>query len=267
MDFVKMHGLGNDFVVLDLLNRESPADPARLAREVCDRHFAIGADGLALILPSERADARMRIFNPDGSEPEMCGNAVRCVAKYLFEAGRARGERVAVETGAGVKDMRVFVEGGRVARVSVDMGVPKETGHAEFLIAGARAEFMLVSMGNPHAVTYSLYPEDDAFYKYGPRIERNPVFPEGTNVEFCEVLDRGHIRVRVWERGAGETLACGTGACGVAAVAIDHGYVDRRVDIVLDGGRLTIEWDGLGRPVYMSGPAEYVCNGEFQHGI
>jgi diaminopimelate epimerase len=262
MDFVKMHGLGNDFVVLDLLNREPPADPARLAREVCDRHFAIGADGLALILPSERADARMRIFNPDGSEPEMCGNAVRCVAKYLFEAGRARGERVAVETGAGVKDMRVFVKGGRVARVSVDMGVPKETGHAEFLIAGARAEFMLVSMGNPHAVTYSLYPEDDAFYKYGPRIERNPVFPEGTNVEFCEVLDRGHIRVRVWERGAGPTLACGTGAGASLFAGVRTGLIDRRAVVTLPGGDLEYELTDDGRAV-MTGPAAEAFRGTF----
>lgn len=257
-----MHGLGNDFVVLDLLNREPPADPAALAREKCDRHFAVGADGLVLILPSPIADARMRIFNPDGSEPEMCGNAVRCVAKYLFEEGRAREGRVAVETAAGVKDMRVFAKDGRVERVSVDMGTPAETGHAEFLIAGKRAEFMLVSMGNPHAVTYSLFPEKGIFFKYGPRIERNPAFPEGANVEFCEVLDRGHIRVRVWERGAGPTLACGTGAGASFYAGVKTGLIDRRAVVTLPGGDLEYELTDDGHAV-MTGPAAEAFRGTF----
>lgn len=262
MDFVKMHGLGNDFIVLDLLNRTMLDDPAGLARTVCDRHFSVGADGLVLILPADGADARMRIFNPDGSEPEMCGNAVRCVAKYLFEAGKTRGNRVAVETGAGQKDMRVEAEAGKVLRVSVDMGGPRETGCAEFLIASTHVQFMRVSMGNPHAVTYSLYPGDDIFYKYGPRIEHNPAFEEGTNVEFCKVIDRGHIRVRVWERGAGPTLACGTGAGAALFAGVRAGLIDRRAVVSLPGGDLFYELTDEGRAI-MTGPATEAFRGTF----
>ncbi len=262
MDFIKMHGLGNDFIVLDLLDHAPPADPAALAREVCDRHFAVGADGLALILPSGRADARMRIFNPDGSEPEMCGNAVRCVAKYLFEAGLARGERVAVETGAGIKDMHVFSENGKAVSVSVDMGKPLEMGRVEFAIEGARAEFTRVSMGNPHAVTYSLYPDDETFCKHGPRLERDPAFPEGTNVEFCKVVDRGHIRVRVWERGAGPTLACGTGAGASLFAGVLAGLIDRRAVVTLPGGDLEYEMTDDGHAI-MTGPAAEAFRGTF----
>jgi diaminopimelate epimerase len=262
MDFIKMHGLGNDFVVLDLLAREAPDDPAQLAREKCDRHFGVGADGLALILPSDRAGGRMRIFNPDGSEPEMCGNAVRCVAKYLFEAGRARGETVSVETGAGIKDMRVFLADGKVVRVSVDMGIPLEAGRAEFRIAGTRAEFLRISMGNPHAVTYSLYPEDGVFYRYAPRLEKNPAFPEGANIEFCQVLDRDHIRVRVWERGAGPTLACGTGAGASFFAGVKSGLIDKKAVVTLPGGDLEYELTDAGHAV-MTGPAAEAFRGTF----
>ncbi len=262
MDFIKMHGLGNDFVVLDLLTGDVPGDPAALARETCDRHFGIGADGLVLILPSNVADARMRIFNPDGSEPEMCGNAVRCVAKYLYELGRAHGETVSVETGAGIKDMRVFAEKDKVVRVSVDMGVPVEGGQVEFTIEGKPAAFLRVSMGNPHAVTYSVFPEKEIFDQVGPRIEKSPAFPEGTNVEFCAVVNRGHIRLLVWERGAGPTLACGTGAGASVFAGVRAGLIDRHAIVTLPGGDLEYEITDDGHAV-MTGPAVEAFRGTF----
>lgn len=260
MDFVKMHGLGNDFVVLDCLGGPAPDAPGELAKRVCARRFSVGADGLALILPSKTADARMRIFNPDGSEPEMCGNAVRCVAKYLFEAGHVQKEHMTLETLGGIKEMRVYAEGNTVARVRVDMGIPLALGEAEFQIAGKKATFALVSMGNPHAVTYCVNPTDEIFNEYGPFLERHPRFPEGTNVEFCTFVGPDHIRVRVWERGAGPTLACGTGAAASFFAGVNAGRIGRRATVTLPGGDLEFALTDDGH-VHMTGPAQLAYRG------
>ena len=260
MEFIKMHGLGNDFIILDGFLTTVPGDHAALARMVCDRHFSIGGDGLVIILPAESADAEMRIFNPDGSQPEMCGNAIRCVAKYLYETGHVHAHQMRIKTLAGMMDIKLALCEDKVTKVSVDMGAPRVTGRSEILIVGQSCEFMCVTTGNPHAVTYSIYPEDDVFMKYGPRIERNPVFPEGTNVEFCRVDSPRHISIRVWERGAGPTLACGTGATASFFAGVKAGLLENSVVASLPGGELefVINEDGH---VIMTGPAETAFRG------
>lgn len=260
MEFIKMHGLGNDFVVLDVMDAPAPADPYALARRLCDRHFSVGGDGLVLIGRADGADGEMRIFNPDGSEPEMCGNAIRCVARYLYESGHVRSDSMRIKTLAGMMDINLTLDGGSVAAVSVDMGKPRVAGRCDIIIEGETAEFMMVSTGNPHAVTYSVYPDDGVFTKYGPRIERNPVFPEGTNVEFCRLDSRDHITVRVWERGAGPTLACGTGATASFFAGVTAGILNRRVTVRLPGGELEFEMTEDGHAI-MTGPAAEAFRG------
>lgn len=260
MDFIKMHGLGNDFIILDVMDSPAPENPARMAKKLCDRHFSIGGDGLVLLGPRKNADAEMRIFNPDGSEAEMCGNALRCAAKYLYESGHVRSLEMTVHTLAGEMLANLSVDGTCVTSVSVDMGIPKIKGRCEILINSLRAEFMLVSTGNPHAVTYSIFPDDDVFEKYGPRIETNPIFPEGTNVEFCRLDSPRHITVRVWERGAGPTLACGTGATASFFAGVKAGILERKITAKLPGGELEFEMTKDGR-VIMTGPAETAFRG------
>ena len=231
MRFTKMHGTGNDFICVDGFAHPLPDRPAELARRVCDRHFGIGGDGLILIGPSRRADARMRIFNADGSEAEMCGNGLRCVAKYVFDRGLCRQPSLSVETGRGVLRLEVEVAAGRVARVRVDMGEPilqpelipttipgepradgRAVVDAPLEIAGEVHRVTCVSMGNPHCVTFVEQLTDQLVLRLGPWIETDPHFPNRVNAEFVEVLSPGEVRLRVWERGAGETPACGTGA-------------------------------------------------------
>lgn len=276
MRFTKMHGLGNDFIIINALNGADIADKAALARETCDRRFGIGADGLVLILPSTAGDVRMSIFNSDGSEPEMCGNAIRCVAKYLYERRLIEKKVIHVETLAGMIVPEVLAgPDGKVSGVRVDMGEPRLE-REQIPMNGAPGRVILepldvgstvlavtaVSMGNPHCVVFVPDLEQVDFETMGPMIEKHPVFPARTNVEFVSVVDPGRVRVKVWERGAGPTLACGTGACAVTVAGVLTGYTERRVSVGLPGGTLDIEWADNGR-VYMAGPAEEVFEGEY----
>jgi len=275
MRFVKMHGCGNDYVYVDGF-RERVADPEALALRVSDRHFGIGGDGLILILPGERsageADVRMRMFNADGSESEMCGNGVRCVAKYAREAGYARDASglVRVEVGRAprtrVLPIRVHEEGGRVRAATVDMGAPAIEALDREVRLGPDAPTLrgvVVGMGNPHFVTFGdAPPADAAVLGLGPRAERHEAFPDRTNVEFAHVAGPAEIRLRVWERGSGETLACGTGACATLVAAAATGRTGRRATVRLPGGDLDIEWRESDGHVYMTGPCVEVFRGE-----
>jgi diaminopimelate epimerase len=276
MKFTKMHGIGNDYVYVSTFDQKAPADPARLAIAVSDRHFGIGSDGLILIGPSERADARMRMFNADGSESEMCGNGVRCVAKYIHDHGIARQPRVAVETGRGVLMLDLEVEGGQARRVRVDMGAPILSAseipttlpgdppvNAPLVVAGRPLAITAVSMGNPHAVVYV---EDVANFPVetlGPVLEHHPSFPRRVNAHFVEVLGPNEVQMRTWERGSGITLACGTGACAVCVAGVLTGRTGRKVLAHLPGGDLELEWPGDGQSVFMTGPATEVFSGEW----
>jgi diaminopimelate epimerase len=274
MKFTKMHGIGNDYVYVSTFDQKPPADPARLAKAVSDRHFGVGSDGLILIGPSEVADARMRMFNADGSEGEMCGNGIRCVAKYLYDHGLARDERVAIETGRGVLTLGLQVVDGRVRGVRVDMGPPildpaeiptllegRPPVDAPLRVEGRELAVTAVSMGNPHAVIY----EDDAaafpLEALGPAIERHPAFPRRVNVHVVEVLGPAEVRMRTWERGSGITLACGTGACAVCVAGVLTGRSGRRILAHLPGGDLELEWPDAESAVFMTGPATEVFTG------
>jgi len=277
MKFVKMHGTGNDFVLLE--PQDEKRDWSELAVAMCERHFGIGADGLLLVLPSERADLRMRMFNPDGSEAEMCGNGLRCFAKYAVERGlvQPRDGRFTIETLAGVLTTEVTLAEGRVERVRTSMGVPRFA-PAEIPVAveaepplknlsldveGRTVAVTCVSMGNPHAVHFSARPVSSyPLEEIGPRVEHHELFPQRVDFEVARVLSRDLIEARVWERGAGPTLACGSGACAVMVAARLQNMVDERVDIRFPGGTLTLEWDGQGE-VYLSGPAVEVFSGEW----
>ncbi|MGQ9573129.1 MAG: diaminopimelate epimerase [Dehalococcoidia bacterium] len=280
MRFVKMHGSGNDFVVLRA--QGDVQDWSRLARAMCARHYGIGADGLILVLPSSRADVRMRMFNPDGSEAEMCGNGLRCVVKYAVEEGlaRPRGGELSVETAVGVLSARVFGEKGVVERVRVSMGAPRFAPQEipvlveaepplkdlSLDIGGQRLAVTCVSMGNPHAVHFVDRPVAEfPLESVGPRVEHHPLFPQRVNFEVARVLSRERMEARVWERGAGITLACGSGACAAVVAARLHRLAGERVDITLPGGTLGIEWDGVGE-CYLEGPAQRVFEGEWEKG-
>jgi diaminopimelate epimerase len=274
MDFVKMHGLGNDFVLLDCLGdgtSRTDAEWARLAAQVCDRHFGIGADGILVALPSETADVRMRIFNGDGSEAEMCGNGVRCLARYARDRGAAT-DHLRVETLAGVLELTFP---GGPSEVRVDMGPPRLAPREIPLRAdGERAldlavpvdgrtfQMAAVSMGNPHAVAFMSAAELAALplHEIGPLVERHELFPERTNFHAVAVTSRHAATVRVWERGAGPTLACGTGACAVTVAGVLSGQLESPVDVTLPGGTLRIEWQ-QGGSVFMTGPTAYVFRG------
>lgn len=261
MEFIKMHGLGNDFILLDCMESAPVQDPAALARQLCRRNFSVGADGLVLALPSSIADARMRIFNPDGTEPEMCGNAIRCFAKFLCDEGYHPGDEMTIETLAGVLSLSVMRRAGQVTQVSVDMGVPEITGELSLSVAGRSVPFTLVSTGNPHAVTYDLFPDPELFQFCGPRIEHDTAFPQGVNVEFCLREDPHTVRVRVWERGAGPTLACGTGATAAFCAGLQQGQITSPAEILLPGGSLRFERTENGH-IRMTGPAEEAFRGK-----
>ncbi|MBR6219882.1 MAG: diaminopimelate epimerase [Clostridia bacterium] len=269
MRFTKMHGIGNDFIIIDAI-RQYVSDPESLAARWCDRHFGIGADGLILALPSALADAKMRIFNSDGSEPEMCGNGIRCLAKFLYDSGLCQKLQMTVETAAGPMALTLDAAGARARRVTVNMGRPRFSPREIPVASGSNAltlqvegqalRFFCVGMGNPHAVTFDLYPDRDALARLGPQLERHPAFPRGANVEFCRLDGSGGVDVAVWERGAGATLACGTGACAVLAAAASQGLLPRRATVRLPGGALSIRWgeDGC---LYMTGEAQTVFEG------
>jgi diaminopimelate epimerase len=256
MRFTKMQGVGNDFIVFDP-GEVAGVDLPGLARRACDRHFGVGADGILIPAPSEVADLEMVYLNSDGSPSEMCGNGLRCLARYARDRGLVEGDALTIETGAGVK--KVLLRGDGSSRV--DMG-PPEFG-AEVELHGFT--FFRVSMGNPHAVAF-VGSEGDVetleLRDVGPPVERDPTFPEKTNVEFVFVRGDHDVRMRVWERGAGETLASGSGSCAVAVAAVGRGLASSPVRVHLDGGVVEIEWAGGSEPVYMTGPAEYVCEGE-----
>ena len=277
MRFAKMHGAGNDYVYVNGF-AEAVADPAALARAVSNRQFGIGSDGLILILPSEIADVRMRMFNADGSEAEMCGNGIRCVAKYAYDHGLVTNKEIRVETGAGVKPLQLFTNAAdKVERVRVNMGqpvlkrsrIPMTGPEAEQIVAESLAvldrtfAITCVSMGNPHCVIF--VDDVDAFpvELYGPAIENHPSFPRRINVEFVQVLASGEVRQRTWERGAAETLACGTGASAVTVAGVLTGRTDRRLLNHLRGGDLEMEWAEDG-DIYMTGPAVQVFEGDYQ---
>jgi diaminopimelate epimerase len=269
-----MQGLGNDYIYVEEFNAPL-ADPAPLAVAISDRHFGVGGDGLVLIGPSQNADFRMRIFNADGSEAEMCGNATRCIGKYLYEKGLTTKTELTLETLAGIRILALRTEGARVEAVRVHMGrpalapadIPMTADGESFidrdiLVDGTLFRGTAVSMGNPHLVIPVPQAADFALEHFGPLCERHPWFPKRVNTEFVEVLDRKRIRMRVWERGSGETLACGTGACASLVACALNGWTDRKAVLELRGGELEIEWAEDGA-VYMTGGAAFVFSGEY----
>jgi diaminopimelate epimerase len=263
LNFVKMHGLGNDFVLIDSRKTKlDGVDLKQLAMAVCDRHFGVGADGLLIVWPSQKAHYRMQIINPDGSEAEMCGNGIRCFAKYAYETDQLKEEVISVETPAGTILPAVILDQGKVIAVEVDMGIPKKMNNEQLTINNKVYNIQEISMGNPHAVIFV----DDLtavdLPVVGPLIENDPCFPNRTNVEFVKVLSDKEIEAVVWERGAGETLACGTGACACVAAAHLAGKTGRRVLVRLPGGNLDIEWNDDNH-ILMRGPAEKVLTGSF----
>jgi len=271
--FSKMHGIGNDYVYIDTREQSIP-DPSALARQVSDRHFGIGSDGLVLIRPSAAADFMMDMYNGDGSRGKMCGNAIRCVAKYVYERGLTQKETLRIETLSGIKTLELQVEQGVVVSVKVNMGQPVfETGlipvrwpasrmiEEAVLVDGRQYNLTCVSMGNPHAVTFVDQVDDLDLPRLGPSFENHELFPDRVNTEFVQVLDRENLRMRVWERGSGETLACGTGACATLAAAAATGRSSRKAVVHLRGGDLLIEWDEASNDIYMTGPAAFVFDG------
>ena len=277
MEFTKMQGLGNDYVYVNCL-RETIKNPAEVSKFVSDRHFGIGSDGLIMICPSKVADFEMQMYNADGSRGEMCGNGIRCVAKYVYDYGLTDKTSISVETLGGIKYLDLTVEDGKVNLVKVDMGsprlapsqipiVPENPEDTRIIDAPLEVEgktyYMTgVSMGNPHTVVYVDDVKGLDLVKIGPSFENHKRFPGRINTEFAHVLDRKTVEMRVWERGSGETLACGTGACAVAVASILNGLTENRVTVKLLGGDLLIEWDKEADKVYMTGSAKVVFDGE-----
>ncbi len=273
VSFWKTHSLGNDYIVVDNRNRAlNEEELPRLAAKLCERRFGIGADGLSLIYPSQRADVKMRIFNPDGSEAEMCGNGIRCLAKYCFENGLVRKQSILVETLAGVKALDLKIEDGFVKSARVNIGspsfkaekIPVKWDGGAFInrpirVGGKTVEATALSVGNPHCVIFVEDVEDYPVRDLGPLLERHELFPKRTNVEFVQIVSKDKLKVRVWERSVGETLACGTGACASVVAAKVLGKVDDTVIVRLLGGELTVEYRG--GVVFMEGPAEKVFEG------
>lgn len=269
--FTKMHGLGNDYVYIDAINQkiENRSD---LAKYVSDRHFGVGSDGLILICESKIADFKMQMFNSDGSEAEMCGNGIRCVGKFVYDKGLTNKDELKIETLAGIKILKLFIKNNKVEKVKVDMGEPilepenipvisKEAPVKDLTINAddKNLKFTCVSMGNPHAITF-IKEDVNEFdvHKYGKIVENSKEFPKKTNVEFINIIDKNNIKMRVWERGTGETLACGTGACASTVASILNGYTDRKVNVELLGGTLEIEWNEKDSHIYMTGSATTV---------
>jgi diaminopimelate epimerase len=277
MKFTKMHGIGNDYIYINCFE-EVIEDASDLAIKMSDRHFGVGSDGLVLILPSDKADFRMRMYNSDGSEAEMCGNATRCVGKYVYDNGLTDKREITLETLAGIKHLELKVAGGAVESVTVDMGepiltpqlIPVDYTGDEFInkiinVNGDEYAVTCVSMGNPHAVVYLESLNDLEIEKLGPKFENHPIFPRRINTEFVEVISRSVLRMRVWERGAGETLACGTGACAVLVSSVLNNLSDRKATVQLLGGDLEINWDEKDNHVYMTGGATKVFDGVWEY--
>lgn len=276
MRFTKMEGLGNDYIYVDCMAGEPASDWENLSIRMSDRHFGVGADGIILIMPSKVADFRMRMFNADGSEGKMCGNGSRCVAKYVYDNGLTRKTEVTLETLAGIKVLKMHLGAdGKVDTVTVDMGEPiltaaevpalsaSERMVEENLPTAKHGDFAVtaVSMGNPHGVIFVEEITDELVLGAGPELERHSAFPDRANIEFVKVIDGETVQMRVWERGSGETLACGTGACATAVAAALTGRTNRKVTVKLIGGDLSIEWNEKDNHVYMTGPARTVFTG------
>jgi len=286
MKFTKLQATGNDFIFVDA--RDMEWDWAKLARDMCHRNFGVGADGLILVTASNTASLKMRLFNPDGSEAEISGNGLRCFAKYVIDRQIAPGPNLTVETMAGIRTIEAAISQGKVSRAKVNMGTPrfraedipvlinkpqKSRGEVDIIsildyplsLGRRKLSLSFVSMGNPHAVSFSPQPVADfPLSEIGPLVENHPMFPERMNFEIARILNRNKIEARVWERGAGETLSCGSGACAIATIARIKGYISDEVDIKLPGGNLTLYWNGAGE-VYLSGPVEEVFTGEWQN--
>jgi diaminopimelate epimerase len=276
-----MQGAGNDYIYVDCFAEPVPKDIAQLARRISDRRFGVGGDGLILICPSERADAEMRMYNADGSYSEMCGNGIRCVAKYLHDHGICRQQRLRIESGGNVLSLDLEVQRGRVEQIRVDMGEPilrpdlipttlRSTGEptepvleVPLSVGGHELRVTAISMGNPHCVVFVETLTDELVLGVGPQIEVDRHFPNRVNVEFVQALSANELRQRTWERGSGETLACGTGACAVCVAGVLTGRSRRNVIVHLSGGNLTIEWNESDNHVYMTGPAVEVFRGEW----
>ena len=272
--FTKMHGLGNDYVYMNAIHQHIE-DESTLAQFVSNRNFGIGSDGLILICKSEKADFKMRMFNSDGSEAEMCGNGIRCVGKFVYDKGLTQKTEVTIETLAGIKTLQLNVKNGKVETVKVDMGEPilepkeipviseeKPVKNLKLKAEDKEFVFTCVSMGNPHAITIVDNTKEFDVEKYGKVLEVDKAFPNKTNVEFIEIVDKNNIKMRVWERGAGETLACGTGACASVVACVLNNLTETNVNVELLGGKLEIEWNKNDNHVYMSGPAVTVFEGE-----
>ena len=278
MMFFKMQGLGNDYVYIDCINGKEPIDIKKLTNRLSNRHFGVGSDGLILLCKSKVADLKMRMFNSDGSEAQMCGNGIRCVAKLAYELGLICEEITTIETLSGIKTLKLNIVNGKVKTVEVDMGAPileatkipvsssvkieDKKVKAEVKVKNKKIELTCVSMGNPHAVTFVNDIKNFKVAEYGPILENADIFPEKANIEFVEVVDKNNIKMRVWERGSGETLACGTGACSSVVASSLNGYTERKVNVQLLGGNLEIEWKPNNH-VHMTGPAVTVFKGEW----
>lgn len=274
MKFTKMHGCGNDYIYVNCM-KGMIENPEEVAVKVSDRHFGIGSDGLILICPSEVADFRMAMYNADGSEGKMCGNGVRCIAKYVYEYGLTKKDKISIETKGGIKYLDLTIENGKVVLVKVDMGAPvlcpeqipakigKDTCIAQTIsVDGTDYQVTCVSMGNPHAVTFVGGTEGLPLEKIGPGFEHHEAFPDRINTEFVQVLNRREVNMRVWERGSGETLACGTGACATVVACVLNGKTDHEITVHLLGGDLFLNYDEENHTVWMTGPAEIICDGD-----
>ena len=277
MKFTKMQGIGNDYVYVNCL-QETIENPSELAKKISDRHYGVGSDGLIMINPSDKADFEMEMYNADGSRGEMCGNGIRCVAKYVYDYGLTDKTSISVETMAGIKYLDLTVEDGKVVLVKVDMGKPmlrpeevpvvsekEEVIDEPITVDGQEYRMTCVSMGNPHAVVFiDQDVKEFPLETVGVKFENHERFPKRVNTEFVNVLDRHTAQMRVWERGSGETLACGTGACAVAVACALNGLTEDEVTVKLLGGDLQIKWDREKNTVYMTGPAEVVFDGEWK---
>ena len=260
MKFTKMHGLGNDYLYV---YGEVPENIAELSIKLSERHFGAGSDGMIYISPSDIADFKMRIFNADGSEAKMCGNGIRCVGKYVYDKGYTDKKKLTIETLSGIKTLDLQIVGGKVKTVAVDMGKAEVSENMTLSIDGEDVTCTPVSVGNPHAVVFVSNIDDAPLTTLGPKMEHNPAFPDGVNNEFVEVIDSNTLRMRVWERGSGVTMACGTGACASTAAAIKNGFCsfDEDISVILDGGTLKIKISP-DYTVTMTGPAEMIYEGE-----
>ncbi|MBQ3668923.1 MAG: diaminopimelate epimerase [Clostridia bacterium] len=272
MRFVKMHGCGNDYIYVDCFTQAAPQNPGELSQRLSAPHTGIGSDGLILMLPSNSADARMRIFNKDASEGDMCGNGIRCVGKYLYDSGLVRKQVMTIETRGGIKTLEMLTEGDVATGARVDMGVmsfnPAEIpvrsacNEVDVQYNGRSLHFFCLNAGNPHAVCFDYYPDDEEFYKVGPQMENHPVFPERANISFAKTVNASFIKARIWERGSGATMACGSGATATQVAAYMLGKTNKKATVELPGGCIDVEYNPETRRAFMTGPAVTVFRGE-----